>query len=94
MALFTNTFTRRFAFSLSQLCNVLITRKLRRRLDSTEAGRGIDANCFNPGLIVGTGLFRDQNPIFTKVKVVSTLFHNHVCMISQVTHCFVHVLVG
>jgi len=25
------------------------------------------ANCFNPGLIVSTGLFRDQNPLFTKV---------------------------
>ena len=25
------------------------------------------ANCFNPGLIVGTGLFRDQNPVFTKL---------------------------
>ena len=25
------------------------------------------ANCFNPGLIVGTGFFRDQNPLFTKV---------------------------
>jgi len=25
------------------------------------------ANCFNPGLIVSTGLFRDQNKIFTRV---------------------------
>ena len=24
-------------------------------------------NCFSPGLIVGTGLFRDQNPLFTKL---------------------------
>lgn len=27
----------------------------------------ITANCFTPGLIVSTGLFRDQNPIFTKI---------------------------
>lgn len=51
-----------------QLCNVLFTRELQRRLDDTAATKGISANCFNPGLIVGTGLFRDQNPIFTKVR--------------------------
>jgi hypothetical protein len=66
--MFTNVFTRRFALWFLQLCNVLFTRELQRRLDATEATRGIVANCFNPGLIVGTGLFRDQNPIFTKVK--------------------------
>lgn len=27
----------------------------------------ISVNCFTPGLIVSTGLFRDQNPIFTKL---------------------------
>jgi protochlorophyllide reductase len=31
------------------------------------------ANCFNPGLIVTTGLFRDQNRIFTKLfDIVAT----------------------
>ena len=25
------------------------------------------AYCFNPGLIVGTNFFRDQNPVFTKL---------------------------
>lgn len=46
---------------------MLFTRELQRRLDLSAATKGITANCFNPGLIVGTGLFRDQNPIFTKV---------------------------
>jgi protochlorophyllide reductase len=30
-------------------------------------GSNVVVNCFNPGLIVSTGLFRDQNPLFTKV---------------------------
>jgi len=50
------------------MCNVLFTRELQRRLD--KDGTGIKVNCFSPGLIVGTGLFRDQNPIFTKVSSV------------------------
>ncbi|KAL7509415.1 hypothetical protein ACHAXN_008850 [Cyclotella atomus] len=53
------------AYKDSKLCNVLFTRELQRRLD--EKGSNIKANCFNPGLIVGTGLFRDQNQLFTKV---------------------------
>lgn len=31
------------------------------------ATKGITVNCFNPGLIVSTGLFRYQNPFFTKI---------------------------
>ena len=51
-----------------QLCNVLFTRELQRRLDLSQKEQpSIIVNCFTPGLIVGTGLFRDQNPIFTKV---------------------------
>lgn len=53
------------AYKDSKLCNVLFTRELQRRLDAGD--RGITTNCFNPGLIVSTGLFRDQNPTFTKV---------------------------
>jgi hypothetical protein len=51
-----------------QLCNVLFTRELQRRLDENADTKGVIANCFSPGLIVGTGLFRDQNPVFTKVQ--------------------------
>jgi len=53
------------AYKDSKLCNVLFTRELQRRLDSDN--KNIIVNCFSPGLIVGTGLFRDQNPIFTKI---------------------------
>jgi hypothetical protein len=37
----------------SQLCNVLFTREFQRRLE--QNGYNIKVNCFNPGLIVGTG---------------------------------------
>jgi len=53
------------AYKDSKLCNVLFTRELKRRL--MKGNKDIDVNCFNPGLIVSTGLFRDQNPLFTKV---------------------------
>ena len=53
------------AYKDSKLCNVLFTRELQRRLN--DSGSAIKVNCFNPGLIVGTGLFRDQNQVFTKV---------------------------
>jgi hypothetical protein len=36
-------------------------------LSLDEKTKNIAVNCFNPGLIVSTGLFRDQNPLFTKV---------------------------
>lgn len=54
------------AYKDSKLCNVLFARELQRRLDAEE-GCNIKANSFTPGLIVGTGLFRDQNQVFTKV---------------------------
>lgn len=55
------------AYKDSKLCNVLFTRELQRRLTADERTNGISVNCFSPGLIVGTGLFRDQNPFFVKV---------------------------
>ena len=57
------------AYKDSKLCNVLFTRELQRRLLLLPQSKkcGITANCFGPGLIVATGLFRDQNPLFTKV---------------------------
>lgn len=62
-----NPFNADKAYKDSKLCNVLFTRELQRRLEANDSTKGIIANCFNPGLIVGTGLFRDQNPFFTKV---------------------------
>lgn len=54
------------AYKDSKLCNVLFTRELQRRLDA-DTGSNVKVNSFTPGLIVGTGLFRDQNQVFTKV---------------------------
>jgi protochlorophyllide reductase len=51
-----------------QLCNVLFARELQRRLLQEDGTKSISVNCFNPGLIVSTGLFRDQNAVFTKVS--------------------------
>jgi len=53
------------AYKDSKLCNVLFSLELQRRLNM--GGTGVDVDCFNPGLIVSTGLFRDQNQLFTKV---------------------------
>lgn len=54
------------AYKDSKLCNVLFTRELQRRLD-IDTSNNIKVNSFTPGLIVGSGLFRDQNQVFTKV---------------------------
>jgi len=60
------------AYKDSKLCNVLYTRELQKRLDSLGE-KEIKVNCFNPGLIVSTGLFRDQSQLFTKIfDVVAT----------------------
>ncbi len=75
------------AYKDSKLCNVLFTRELQRRLD--ESGSKITVNSFTPGLIVGTGLFRDQNPVFTKLfdvaatnllKVGETTYYGGGCL--------------
>lgn len=55
------------AYKDSKLCNVLFTRELQQKLRTSEVYKNISVNCFNPGLIVSTGLFRDQNPFFTKI---------------------------
>ena len=49
------------AYKDSKLCNVFYTRELQKRCPD------LSVNCFTPGLIVGTGLFRNQNKVFTKV---------------------------
>lgn len=59
------------AYKDSKLCNVLFTRELQRRIDQAAINdkkyTTLVANCFTPGLIVGSGLFRNQNPFFTKL---------------------------
>ena len=56
------------AYKDSKLCNVFFTQELQKRLGLLGGeNNNIKAYCFNPGLIVGTGLFREQNKIFTKI---------------------------
>jgi protochlorophyllide reductase len=47
------------AYALTKLCNVSFTLELNRRLQ-TKPGN-IVANCFSPGLMTQSGLFRNQN---------------------------------
>lgn len=53
-------FEAKSAYSSSKLCNVAFTLALNRRL---QRRGNIIANCFTPGLIPQTGLFRDQGTI-------------------------------
>jgi protochlorophyllide reductase len=53
------------AYKDSKLCNVLFTRELQRRLGAKNSN--IAVNCYNPGLIVGTQLYRDQNALLRKL---------------------------
>lgn len=69
------------AYKDSKLCNVIFTRELQRRF--TESGSKIVVNSFTPGLIVGTGLFRDQNPLFTKVFDIAA---TNVLKVGETTH--------
>ncbi|KAL7447804.1 hypothetical protein ACHAWC_000118, partial [Mediolabrus comicus] len=69
------------AYKDSKLCNVIFTRELQRRL--IESGSKIVVNSFTPGLIVGTGLFRDQNPIFTKVFDIAA---TNLLKVGETTH--------
>jgi protochlorophyllide reductase len=69
------------AYKDSKLCNVIFTRELQRRLD--ESGSKIKVNSFTPGLIVGTGLFRDQNPVFTKLFDVAA---TNLLKVGETTH--------
>jgi len=69
------------AYKDSKLCNVLFTRELQRRLDAS--GSNIKANSFTPGLIVGTGLFRDQNKVFTKVFDIAA---TNLLKVGETTH--------
>lgn len=50
------------AYKDSKLCNVLFTEEMGRRL--AARGSKVTCNCFSPGLIPSTGLFRSQNPLF------------------------------
>ncbi|KAL3759739.1 hypothetical protein ACHAWU_008233 [Discostella pseudostelligera] len=76
------------AYKDSKLCNILFVRELQRRLDqnmyaSSGGSNNIKVNCFTPGLIVGTGLFRDQNQVFTKVFDIAA---TNLLKVGETTH--------
>lgn len=77
-----NAFNADKAYKDSKLCNVLFTRELQRRLDADDTNN-IKANSFTPGLIVGTGLFRDQNKVFTKVFDIAA---TNLLKVGETTH--------
>lgn len=82
-----------FPCVIMQLCNVLFTRELQKRLDANPETKSIVVNSFSPGLIVSTGLFRDQNPVFTKVgtlggqHVMPPLLHTLTMFCLGLRHC-------
>jgi protochlorophyllide reductase len=71
------------AYKDSKLCNVIFARELHRRLGSDGRTTGIRVNSFTPGLIVGTGLFRDQNKVFTKVFDIAA---TNLLKVGETTH--------
>ena len=54
-----STFNYHKAYAMSKLCNVSFTMELNRRLRQKPGD--IVANCFSPGLMTHSGLFRNQN---------------------------------
>jgi protochlorophyllide reductase len=60
------------AYKDSKLCNVITTIEMARRLQ--KDGSSVTCNCFNPGLIPTTGLFRGLNPVFVAVFTVLTRY--------------------
>mmetsp|Transcript_12129 Transcript_12129/g.15120 ORF Transcript_12129/g.15120 Transcript_12129/m.15120 type:complete len:345 (+) Transcript_12129:121-1155(+) len=53
------------AYAESKLCNVAFTLELNRRFQQDKhKSKRLVANCFCPGLITSTGLFRNQNSFF------------------------------
>ncbi len=60
------------AYKDSKLCNVMTTLALSRRLKQTQSK--ITVNCFNPGLVPTTGLFRNFNPVFTTLFTLATKY--------------------
>ena len=69
----------------SKLCNILFMRELQRRLiqNANHNNNNITVNCFTPGLIVGTVLFRDQNQIFKKLFDIAA---TNVLKVGETTH--------
>ncbi|CAM9268143.1 unnamed protein product [Sphacelaria rigidula] len=80
------------AYKDSKLCNVLFTLEAQRRLSAKKSR--VKADCFSPGLITSSGLFRNQNPIFSKIfdlaatyilKVAATISQGGDTLVAMVT---------
>eukprot|EP00977_Amphora_coffeiformis_P017705 scaffold5873_cov172-Amphora_coffeaeformis.AAC.2 len=56
------------SYALSKVCNVALTLSLHKRL----ATRGVGVNCFSPGLMMTSGLFRHQ----TEEDLANSLSHS------------------
>lgn len=61
---FTNEYDSLQAYARSKLANIAFTRELADRLASDE----VTANCFHPGFVPSTNLFRDA-PIWTRLMI-------------------------
>ncbi len=61
---FTNDYDGLQAYSHSKLANIAFTRELASRLSDTE----VTANCFHPGFVPSTNLFRDA-PFWTRFLI-------------------------
>jgi NAD(P)-dependent dehydrogenase (short-subunit alcohol dehydrogenase family) len=61
---FTNDYDSLQAYARSKLATIAFTLELADRLDNTE----ITANCFHPGFVPSTNLFRDS-PIWTRIMI-------------------------
>jgi len=80
------------AYKDSKLCNVLFTLEMARRLQAK--GSKVSCNCFSPGLITRTGLFRDQGQFFVAlfdfavynlIKVGETVSFGADCLVTMAT---------
>ena len=80
------------AYKDSKLCNVLFSREMARRLQAK--GSKVSCNCFSPGLITRTGLFRDQGQFFVAlfdfavynlIKVGETVSFGGDCLVTMAT---------
>jgi NAD(P)-dependent dehydrogenase (short-subunit alcohol dehydrogenase family) len=65
------------AYKDSKLCNVLFTRELSKRLIASGAN-GVTVNCFSPGLITKSGLFRNRECAVHRLLGRQTEFYSRI----------------
>ena len=70
-----NSFHYKSAYSLSKLANTTCCLALNRKLEQLRGKRDVVVNCFTPGLIPSTGLFRHSPESSFVSQIGSTLEH-------------------